>query len=140
MIINLIFIIYNLWNLGPHWLSSPSVLVDAPLCTALLQNFISLYRFEKKGFLNKIRAYICQQTIASLKDGLARDEFVNEENITSPMIRAFDLLFADFLMNQGNLFTLKMFNTEVVVILLSHNTPSSKRMLTLICAYCVFYN
>jgi len=41
----------------------------------------------------------------------------NKRNINSPKIQAINLLVADFLINQENLFTLSVFTTEVGIIL-----------------------
>lgn len=68
-------------------------------------------RFEEKGIINKLRAHIREQMISALKDTPSWK--VNKTNVSSPKIQAINLLIADFLMNQDNLFTLSVFITEV---------------------------
>jgi len=41
----------------------------------------------------------------------------NKRNVNSPKIQAINLLVADFLINQENLFTLSVFTSEVSIIL-----------------------
>jgi len=41
----------------------------------------------------------------------------NKRNVNFPRIQAINLLVADFLINQENLFTLSVFTTEVGIIL-----------------------
>lgn len=74
----------------------------------VLKNF----RFEQSGHLNKIRAHICQHAITTLK-GMPTQINTNGNNAATIKIQAINLLVADFLMNQDNLFTLKVLITEV---------------------------
>lgn len=73
-------------------------------------------RFEQSGHLNKIRAHICQHAITTLRDMPAQIK-TNGNNAATIKIQAINLLVADFLMNQDNLFTLKVLITEVGISL-----------------------
>lgn len=70
-----------------------------------------IYRFKENGLINKLRAQIREQMITALKDNPTWDS--NKINITSPKIQAINLLVAEFLVYQDNLFTLSVFITEV---------------------------
>lgn len=75
---------------------------------------VCFFRFEEKGFLNKLRAHIRKQMMSALQDNSTWN--ADRKNITSPKIQAINLLVADFLVNQDNLFTLSVFITEVGII------------------------
>jgi len=77
--------------------------------------FLCLKRFEDKGIINNLRAHIKEQMITALEDSPMWN--TNKRNVTSPKIQAINLLVADFLMKQENLFTLSVFITEVGFIL-----------------------
>lgn len=79
-----------------------------------MRNNFLFFRFEEKGFLNKLRAHVRKQMMSALKDSSAWN--ADKNNITSPKIQAINLLVADFLINQDNLFTLSVFITEVSFI------------------------
>ncbi|KAF0758267.1 Uncharacterized protein FWK35_00012470 [Aphis craccivora] len=70
--------------------------------------------FEEKGIINKLRAHIREQMISALEDNSMGN--TNKRNINSPKIQAINLLVADFLINQENLFTLSVFTTEVPLL------------------------
>ncbi|XP_025197334.1 uncharacterized protein LOC112596071 [Melanaphis sacchari] len=70
--------------------------------------------FEEKGIINKLRAHIREQMISALEDNPMWN--INQRNVNSPKIQAINLLVADFLINQENLFTLSVFATEVPLL------------------------
>ncbi|XP_015377016.1 PREDICTED: uncharacterized protein LOC107171293 [Diuraphis noxia] len=78
--------------------------------------------FEDKGIINKLRAHIKEQMISALEDSPMWN--INKRNITSPKIQAINLLVADFLMKQENLFTLSVFITEVPLLCNLHEFSS----------------
>jgi len=77
--------------------------------------FLCFQRFEEKGIINKLRAQIREQMISALEDSTMWN--TNKRNVNSPKIQAINLLVADFLINQENLFTLSVFTSEVGLIL-----------------------
>ncbi|KAL5243663.1 hypothetical protein ACI65C_011073 [Semiaphis heraclei] len=79
--------------------------------------------FKDKGIINKLRAHIKEQMISALEDSHNMWN-TNKRNITSPKIQAINLLVADFLMKQENLFTLSVFITEVPLLCNLHEFSS----------------
>ncbi|XP_050420879.1 uncharacterized protein LOC126833525 isoform X2 [Adelges cooleyi] len=70
--------------------------------------------FKEKGLIANLRAHIREQMITSLQD---LDSWnTKEQNITSPKIQAFNLMIADFLIYQENLFTLSIFMAEIPLL------------------------
>ncbi|XP_026807049.1 uncharacterized protein PFB0145c-like isoform X2 [Rhopalosiphum maidis] len=78
--------------------------------------------FEEKGIINKLRAQIREQMISALEDSTILN--TNKRNVNSPKIQAINLLVADFLINQENLFTLSVFTTEVPLLANLHEFSS----------------
>lgn len=70
--------------------------------------------FKDKGIINNLRAHIREQMITTLENSSTWN--TNKRNVTSPKIQAINLLVADFLMNQENVFTLSVFITEVPLL------------------------
>ncbi|KAL4088610.1 hypothetical protein QTP88_023699 [Uroleucon formosanum] len=70
--------------------------------------------FKDKGIINKMRAHIRAQMISTVEDSPTLN--TNKRNITSPKIQAINLLVADFLIHQENLFTLSVFIIEVPLL------------------------
>lgn len=85
------------------------------MCLIFFFFLTCLQRFEEKGIINKLRAHIREQMISALEDNSMWN--TNKRNVNSPKIQAINLLVADFLINQENLFTLSVFTTEVGIIL-----------------------
>lgn len=78
--------------------------------------------FEDKGIINKLRAHIKEQMITALEDSPTWN--TSKRNVTSPKIQAINLLVADFLMKQENLFALSVFITEVPLLCNLHEFSS----------------